>query len=159
MAIELMGMSESIHSAGLGRLGLRQAVILVTILVLVLTVGTFYYALPKSGFPGTKAIGDHPEIIEALDKKRPLMIYFSSIGCPTCLMQDRVISAIYPKYEEDVEFVYILLSNSTEKIFEDWSVIKVPTLIFVDKEGNVVSRFDGRYLDEGALRTELERVK
>lgn len=124
-----------------------------------MTAGIVYYALPKSGFPGTKVIGDHPEIIEALEKKRPLMIYFSSIGCPTCLMQDRVISAVYPKYEGDVKFVYILLSNSTEKIFEDWSVIKVPTLIFADKSGNVVSRFDGRYLDEEALRTELERVK
>jgi thioredoxin-related protein len=138
---------------------LRRVLILMMVLVLVLVAGMIHYTLPKSGFPNTKVIADHPEIIEALEEKRPLMIYFSSIGCPTCLMQDRVISSVYPNYETHVKFVYILLSSSTEKVFQDWSVIKVPTLIFADKEGNIVSRFDGRYLDEGSLRSELERVK
>ncbi|MCX8182144.1 MAG: thioredoxin family protein [Candidatus Methanomethyliaceae archaeon] len=154
-----MNISESCCNFIRGKVGLGRAVILIAIVVFVLTIGTVYYILPKSGFPGTKVIADHPEIIKALEEKRPLMIYFSSLGCPTCLMQDRVLSTVYPKYGTDVEFVYILLSNSTEKIFEDWSVIKVPTLIFADREGNVVSRFDGRYLDEGSLRAELERIK
>ena len=154
-----MNTSGSCHIRGQGRGGLRRAVVLMTIFVSVLIISIVYYNIPKSGFPGTKVIGDHPEIIEALEKKSPLMIYFSSIGCPTCLMQDRVISSIYPKYELYVKFVYILLSSSTEKIFEDWSVIKVPTLIFADKDGNVVSRFDGRYLDEKSLMAELERIR
>ncbi|MBC7113815.1 MAG: thioredoxin family protein [Candidatus Methanomethyliales bacterium] len=138
---------------------LRRVTILIIASVVVLAAGMAYYTMPKSGFPNTKVIVDHPEIREALDEKRPLMIYFSSIGCPTCLMQDRVISAVYPNYESRVKFVYILLSNSTERIFQDWSVIKVPTLIFADREGNIISRFDGRYLDEASLRSELERIK
>ncbi|MGC8936388.1 MAG: thioredoxin family protein [Candidatus Methanomethylicaceae archaeon] len=133
--------------------------LLIIIFLLLLAAAMVYYATPKSGFPGTKAIADRPEIQRAIENKMPIMVYFSSAGCPTCLMQDRAISAVFPKYESVVEFAYILLENSTEKVFEEWSVVKVPTIVFVDRNGVIVSRFDGRYLDEEALRTELERVK
>lgn len=134
------------------------ALVIITSLLL-LAVAMVYYSTPKSGFPGTKAIADRPEIQEAIEDKMPIMVYFSSAGCPTCLMQDRAISAVFPKYESVVKFAYIMLDNSTEKVFEEWSVVKVPTIVFVDRNGIIVSRFDGRYLDEEALRTEFERVK
>lgn len=131
-------------SLGLYHAGIRSrtAVIFTITFGILLIVGVFYYTSPKAGFPGTKVINDHPEIQEGLEEMRPLIIYFSSIGCPTCLMQDRVISAVYPEYAMDVKFIYVLFTNSMEKVFEDWSVVRVPTLIFADREGKIVSRFD-----------------
>ncbi|MGQ9759153.1 MAG: hypothetical protein ACUVQ5_01065 [Candidatus Methanomethylicaceae archaeon] len=73
------------------------ALLILSIIAAVLVMA--YIELPKRGFPGSSAIIDHPEIDAALKEGKPIMIYFSSIGCPACMMQDRVISSVYPQFE------------------------------------------------------------
>lgn len=140
------------------RRGLKVAALL-GLSIFVVGLLMVYLEYPKRGFPGSSAIIDHPEIETALVEGKPIMIYFSSIGCPTCMMQDKVISSVYPQFEEHVKFVYLLLSNSTSKVFEEWSVFKVPTIIIVDSKGKVVSRHDGIFVNEDVMKKELSDLK
>lgn len=136
----------------------RIAVLAALAAVVIIALAAFLLAVPKPGFPGSRAILDNQQINEAVASGRPTIIYFSSPNCPTCMLQDKAMDQIFTNYSSSVNFVYLKHSQGLSKVFEEWSVFKVPTLVFVDKNGAVVSRYDGEYLNEEALRSEIERL-
>lgn len=117
------------------------------------------FSAPGPGFPGAKAILDHPQINEAVSSGRGTVAYFSAPNCPACMLQDRSMDALYSEYSQQVNFVYFKNSKELAGVFEDWSVFKVPTLVFINKDGIVVSRYDGAYLNFESLEKEVERIK
>ena len=87
------------------------------------------------------------------------MVYFSTINCPICLLEEGVIWEIQPSFNSTHNFVVLKLGPEVVNVFKEWSVMEVPTLIFADRTGTIVKRFDGQYLSESTLRAELERIK
>ncbi|MDI9609301.1 MAG: thioredoxin domain-containing protein [Candidatus Verstraetearchaeota archaeon] len=139
----------------------RQVIILATAALVFSLVAAASAALltPRPGFPGTKAILDHPLINESVVSRKGTVIYFSASSCPACMLQDVSMDAAYSEYSQQVNFVYLRYSQELAGVFQDWSVIKVPTSIFIDKDGIVVSRHDGTYLDAEDLKKEIARIK
>ncbi|MEJ5293214.1 MAG: thioredoxin family protein [Candidatus Methanosuratincola sp.] len=139
----------------------RNAIILAAaalIFALVAATATVLLA-PRPGFPGAKAILDHPQINDSVSSGRGTVVYFSAPSCPVCMLQDVSMDAVHSEYGEQLNFVYLKYSQELATVFRDWSVIKVPTTVFIDREGLVVSRFDGAYLDAEGLKKEIERIR
>lgn len=67
------------------------------------------------------------------------------------------MDALLPDYNNTVNFVFMRLSPSNANLFQDWSVLVVPTLVLADEEGIISKRYDG-YASEGNLRTDLQRL-
>ncbi|MBC7120351.1 MAG: thioredoxin family protein [Candidatus Methanosuratus sp.] len=137
---------------------------LATILVLAalassLAAAALVFSAPRPGFPGNEAILDHPQLNASVSSGKGTVVYFSAPDCPTCMLQDRDMDAVYSEYAQHVNFVYLKHSQELARVFEEWSVIKVPTSVFIDKDGIVVSRYDGTYLDIEEIRKEIERIK
>jgi len=139
----------------------RQSIILaLAVLVLALVAAAAAALLaPRPGFPGTKAILDHPQINEAVSSGKGTVLYFSAPNCPGCMLQDVSMDAAYSEYSQEVNFIYFKNSKGLAGVFGDWSVFKVPTSVFIDKDGLVVSRYDGVYLDFESLKKEIERIR
>ena len=139
----------------------RHAMILATavlILVVVAAAATVLLA-PRPGFPRAKAILDHPQIIATVSSGKGTVVYFSAPGCPVCILQDVSMDAAHSEYSNQVNFVYLKYSQELAAVFRDWSVVKVPTSVFIGKDGLVVSRYDGFYLDDEDLKKEIERIR
>jgi thiol-disulfide isomerase/thioredoxin len=138
---------------------LRKKIIALLLMIIFLaTAGAVYLSLPRDGFPGTKMIVNHPQLAASAANGRPTMIYFSTVDCPACIMEDMVLEDLIPFYNGTHNFVLLKFDQNLSGVFQDWSVIKVPTLIFADRSGTIKERLDGQYLAEDALREKLERL-
>lgn len=129
---------------------------LAAVLALGALAGAFaYYSMPREGFPGQPVINDHILIGSALSNGRPILIYFSTLGCPTCLMQDGVMSKIRADYSETISIIFFKYSAELEKVFKDWSIVQVPTIVLANSNGTVVIRHEGGFVSEEDLALEL----
>lgn len=126
-------------------------------LVAVAGASYYYLNLAKAGFPGASISYNNSQLQAVAGNGKPTLVYFSTQDCPTCLMEDRVMDALLPDYNNTVNFVFMRLSPSNANLFQDWSVLVVPTLVLADEEGIISKRYDG-YASEGNLRTDLQRL-
>ena len=84
---------------------------------------------------------------KAIKKRRPIFISFYSDWCETCpYMNDEMIRQ-YPviNYLED-EFVSFLVDGETSegyKLTEDYNIAAYPTILFLNSEGEEISRYIG----------------
>jgi thiol-disulfide isomerase/thioredoxin len=139
---------------------IRAIILLAALLALALAAVVATELLtPRQGFPGTKAILDHAQINESVSSGKGTVLYFSAPNCAVCMFQDVSMDAAYSEYNQQVNFIYFKYSPALEGVFEDWSVIKVPTLVFINKEGVVVSRHNGNYLNVEELKKEIEMIR
>ena len=89
----------------------------------------------------------------------PVVMFFGTTWCPACRGEMPVFKAIYEKYAgRGLNFLYIDINESTERVARfakqnsfpylvlvdadgsvanDYNIIGVPTLILVDKSGNI----------------------
>jgi thiol-disulfide isomerase/thioredoxin len=135
----------------------RLVLALAAVVALVALVGASYYYLnlAKPGFPGASISYNNTQIQAAVGNGKPTLIYFSTLDCPACLMEDRVMDALLPDYNGTVNFIFMRLSSSNANVFQDWSVLVVPTLVLADEDGVITKRYDG-FAGESNLRTDLE---
>jgi thiol-disulfide isomerase/thioredoxin len=131
-------------------------VVAVVVALVAVAWGSYYYLnLARPGFPGSSISYNDSQLQAAAENGKPTLIYFSTQDCPTCLMEDRVMDALFPDYNGTVNFVYMRLSSSNGKLFQDWSVLVVPTVVLADGDGIISKRYDG-YASESNLRTDLQ---
>ncbi len=116
-------------------------------------------SVPKEGFPGSQMILDHPALTAACQNGKPTVILFSTITCPTCVVQERALDEALRDYDGGVNYVHLMYANGTEQVFLDWTVLKVPTLVLVGRDGTVRYRSDGQLVSSDAVRQMLESVK
>lgn len=125
---------------------------------LALSAASYWYANQlRPGFPGASISYNDPKLQSAVTSGKPTLIYFSTLDCPVCLMEDRVIDALLPDFNATVNFVFMRLSPSNGRLFQDWSVLVVPTLVLADRDGIIAKRYDG-YAGEENLRKDLEML-
>lgn len=92
---------------------------------------------------------------------KPVVIFFGTTWCPSCRAEIPSYSAIYEKYaRRGLEVIYIDINEPAEKVTRfaksyslpyrvlldsdgnvarDYNIVGVPTLVLVDKGGNVIT--------------------
>ncbi len=92
---------------------------------------------------------------------KPVVIFFGTTWCPSCRSEIPAYKAIYEKYAvHGLEVVYIDINEPAEKIArftksqslpylvlldsdgsvaENYNIVGVPTLVLVDKKGNIIT--------------------
>ncbi|MCX5847856.1 MAG: TlpA disulfide reductase family protein [Deltaproteobacteria bacterium] len=90
----------------------------------------------------------------------PVVMFFGTTWCPACRAEMPFYKDLYEKYaQRGLKFIYIDINESTERVTRfakqnsfpylvlvdsdgsvanDYSIIGVPTLILVDKEGTII---------------------
>ncbi len=92
---------------------------------------------------------------------KPVVIFFGTTWCPSCRAEIPAYSAIYEKYaRRGLEVIYVDINEPAEKVARfaknfsfpyrvlldkdgsvanDYNIVGVPTLVLIDKEGNVIT--------------------
>jgi thiol-disulfide isomerase/thioredoxin len=120
-------------------------------------ISCYYLNLARPGFPGASINYNDSQLQGAAASGKPTLIYFSTLDCPACLMEDRAMDALLPDYNSTVNFVFMRLSSSNGMLFQDLSVLVVPTIMLADDQGIITKRYDG-YAGESDLRSDLQRL-
>lgn len=97
----------------------------------------------------------HGERLFSVSKKEQAMVYkFSSPMCADCRTVEKHIKSIKTQYPElIVEDIDVTQKNrATKDLIAKYNVTIVPTLIFVDKEGNIVEK-----LESDIEKSDIER--
>jgi thiol-disulfide isomerase/thioredoxin len=118
-----------------------------------------FLSVPQEGFPGTQMIMDHPALTDACQNGKPTLILFSTITCPTCVVQEEALLEAMQDYNGSVNYVHLTYATGIEQVFADWTVLKAPTLVFVDKDRMIRYRSDGLYVSADAVRQILESIR
>jgi len=137
----------------------RPLLVVAVVIALAAVVAASYYYLnlARPGFPGASISYNDTQLQAAAGNGKPTLIYFSTQDCPACLMEDSVMGALLPDYNSTVNFIFMRLSSSNGNLFQDWSVLVVPTLVLADGDGLIAKRYDG-YVGESDLRNDLQRL-
>ena len=137
----------------------RPLLVVAVVIALAAVVAASYYYLnlARPGFPGASISYNDTQLQAAAGNGKPTLIYFSTQDCPACLMEDRVMDALLPDYNSTVNFIFMRLSSSNGNLFQDWSVLVVPTLVLAGGDGVISKRYDG-YVGESNLRNDLQRL-
>ncbi len=96
----------------------------------------------------------------ANDKNHPSMLIFTSTMCMDCQKMKSVIKEVEPQYSNKINFVHINALDKNRKVQENikkYHVVLVPTLVFVDENGNQTNKIEGSVSKE-ALITEIEEA-
>jgi thioredoxin-related protein len=86
---------------------------------------------------------------------RPTVMDFSSEMCLECKELKKVMDKVEPKYSKKIIFKKIMINSTNsedQKLVKKYGVNVVPTLVYLDNNGNIVTK------TEGALKkVDLER--
>ena len=96
----------------------------------------------------------------AKDSGLPTLITFTSTMCLDCQKIKSVLADVEPKYINKINFEYVQALEKNKKVkdaIKKYNVVLVPTLIFLDKEGNQLSKFEG-FMEKDQLISEIEEV-
>jgi thioredoxin 1 len=91
-----------------------------------------------------KKVDDHTFEELVLQSNKPVILFFVSQGCPTCKIMIPRISDLQTKFTDRID-IYELNIMET-KIWEDYNVLSVPTLLFL-KKGEETERIIGLATD------------
>ena len=108
-----------------------------------------------------------------IDNKKIIGLYFSASWCPPCRKFTPILSTFYEdliEYYDDIEIIYISSDKTNiefneyrenmpfpalsyeyrdkkEELVKKYNVDKIPTLIFIDTNGNIITK-DGKKIIE-----------
>jgi len=74
--------------------------------------------------------------------KTPVIVYFYADWCGPCKMVSPLVETISKEYDSVLNVFKINVDNSSD-IATKYGVMSIPTLLFMDKDKNVVSRTTG----------------
>ncbi|MBR1943559.1 thioredoxin family protein [bacterium] len=86
---------------------------------------------------------------------QPQVIKFSSKLCIDCKKIKKCFEELIPKYQDKIsitEYDVQSQEKSVEDAIDKYNVSLVPTVIFIDKNGNEIKRTEG-YVDKNTLDT------
>lgn len=96
----------------------------------------------------------------AKENNLPTLMSFSSTMCIDCQKMKKVLNEIEPTYQNKINFVSINALDKDRKIknyINKYGVTLVPTLIFVDNNGNMTNKIEG-YISKEELISEIEEA-
>ena len=128
-----------------------------------LIIAALIFALPLIvyGFMSNR----QPAVSETAEASygMPKLIKFSSPMCSDCQKLEEIIDELDDKYDEKVDFIEISVNNNSKEVKElirKYDVKLVPTMIFLNSNGEQIARVEGaipkeqivQYLEEGCLK-------
>ncbi len=96
----------------------------------------------------------------ARDKNNPSLLIFTSSMCMDCQKMKGIISEVENNYNKKINFIHINATEKNKKVQEsikNHHVVLVPTLIFLDENGNETNKIEG-YIPKEELISELEEA-
>jgi len=131
-------------------------------------------------FQVTTIEGDTVSLHKTLEEGRPMIVYFTASWCPICAKNWPIFSKVYPKYQEDLNFIAIsidptdtrevMASLAKEKgftfpttwghpqIMVDFGVENQATTVGIDRDGNIVFQKDKTALSEKEYRQLFDQL-
>lgn len=99
-------------------------------------------------------------IANAKENNMPTLMTFSSAMCMDCQKLKAVINEIKGEYSNKINFVSINAMDKDRKVkdyIKKYGIVLVPTMIFLDKNGNVTNKIEG-YIPKDELINEIEET-
>jgi thioredoxin 1 len=95
---------------------------------------------------------------KALEAKKPILVYYSTPTCPPCKKIKPIINEIEKEMEGKVEVIrYNLADNRYSSLAREKGVRGVPTLHFIDSQGNMVKELVG-FREKPEIMEELNKI-
>lgn len=123
-------------------------------LLLTTALGLFLVAALASPLGCGKRESATPEPV--VTTGRPLVINFWQPGCPPCRELEPVLARLAEEYEGKVDFIALNVYEDSEKASR-YRIMATPTLVFLDHDGNEVSRLLGNH-SEDDIRDRIEEL-
>lgn len=82
----------------------------------------------------------------AHDINNPTIIKFSSKLCMDCKRLEDVVKEVYPNYKTQLNYKEVRVDENTKemtKMIKKYDVVLVPTLVYLDKDGNIIKKTEG----------------
>ncbi len=96
------------------------------------------------------ATREKPQIENTYDENLPTLIDFGAEWCPPCRQLRPVLVKLQEKYAERINFQFYDVDDpANAELVNKYGAAYLPTLVFLDSEGNILSRMEG-------ARTELQ---
>lgn len=116
-----------------------------------------FFALATAGAYNVYSSHGSPlekELNKALKSDKPVLLYFHSMGCASCVEQEAILDEMEAELGGRVVFVRADFAGN-QKMFNEYAglVSAFPVVIVFDKEGEVVERYSGV-----TEKAELERA-
>lgn len=121
-------------------------------IALILILPALIYSLISKGGSDLSAL--------AKDNNLPTLMTFSSTMCMDCQKMKGIIKEVEGEYSGKVNFVAVNATEKDKKVKElvkKYSVVLVPTMIFLDSENKEEKRIEG-YIPKEELVSELEEL-
>ncbi len=96
----------------------------------------------------------------AKEKNMPAIMTFTSSMCMDCQKMKAVIKEVEPNYTGKINFIMVNALDKDRKVKEaikKYHVVLVPTMIFLDENGNELNKIEGAISKE-QLINELEET-
>ena len=99
-------------------------------------------------------------IIAIAKENTPSLYIFTSTMCIDCKKMKSVIKEIEPNYKEKINIIQINAVEKNRKVqdlIKKHGVVLVPTIIFLDRNGNITNKIEG-FIEKEKLINEIEEV-
>lgn len=96
----------------------------------------------------------------AKENNLPTIMSFSSTMCIDCQKMKKLLSEIEPTYQNKINFISINAMDKDKKVknyINKYGVTLVPTLIFIDNNGNMLNKIEG-YIQKEELISVIEEA-
>ena len=93
-------------------------------------------------------------------QNKPMVLQFTSAMCYDCKRIKGEIKSLKQEYKGRIIFKKINIGTKTEdvnKLIEKYSITVVPTLVFLDENGNVTAKKEA-YLTREQIKKHLDRI-
>ena len=111
---------------------------LITMLLIMFVPLIAYFGINFSNVPETISV----------DAKttKPQIVKFTSTMCLDCQTMNKIIKEIYPEYSDKIILTEINVQDGkaeNKRWIRKYNVTLVPTIIFIDSDGNQIRRVEG----------------
>ena len=96
----------------------------------------------------------------AYDNNLPSLITFTSAMCMDCQKMKGVIKTLEKDYKDKINFISVDALDKNRKVQESikkYNVVLVPTMVFVDTNGNQINKAEG-YIPEEEMVNKIEAL-
>lgn len=71
-----------------------------------------------------------------LQQKKPMLAFFHSTDCHSCVEMMNLVAEVYPPYEDSVALVDVnVYDSANQNLLRRARILSIPTQIFIDEDG------------------------
>lgn len=71
-----------------------------------------------------------------LQQKKPMLAFFHSTDCYSCVEMMDLVAEVYPQYDDSVELVDVnVYDSANQNLLRRARILSIPTQIFIDENG------------------------